>query len=54
MKYEPQGSVFGGYGFMNYAGRRQPSHAPAASTAPRSPSRLRQLADQLLSRLQRR
>jgi hypothetical protein len=53
MKYEPQGSVFGGYGFMNYSVRRQPSHAPAP-TGIRSPNRLRQLADQLLSRLQRR
>jgi len=53
MKYEPQGSVFGGYGFMNYSARRQPSHAPAHAS-PAAPGRFRQLADQLLSRLQRR
>jgi len=52
MKYEPQGSVFGGYGFMNYSARRQPSHAPAHTAS--APNRLRQLADQLLNRLQRR
>jgi len=53
MKYEPQGSVFGGYGFMNYSARPGPAHAPARPGSHR-PSRLRQLADQLLNRLQRR
>ena len=53
MKYEPQGSVFGGYGFMNYSARPGPAHAPARPGTT-SRSRLRQLADQLLHRLQRR
>ncbi|MCC7548638.1 MAG: hypothetical protein IT532_12810 [Burkholderiales bacterium] len=53
MKYETQGSVFGGYGFMNYSARQLPSHAHGHRPVP-APGRLRQLADQLLHRLQRR